>query len=80
LLRPGLYSRGVYHAFCNSGTGPNRHLEIHSRGEFENYYDEYERIVESDMSEEERPGVLDRAYAGCWIPTSENFSSTQADA
>jgi mannose-6-phosphate isomerase-like protein (cupin superfamily) len=34
-----LKPRGVYHAFCNTGTGPNQHLEIHSRGEFENYYD-----------------------------------------
>ena len=49
-----LKPRGVYHAFCNTGTGPNRHLEIHTPGEFENYYDEYERIVESEMSEDER--------------------------
>jgi quercetin dioxygenase-like cupin family protein len=46
--------RGVYHAFCNTGTGANRHLEIHTPGEFENYYDEYEQIVESAMSEDER--------------------------
>jgi quercetin dioxygenase-like cupin family protein len=46
--------RGVYHAFCNTGTGPNRHLEIHAPGEFEDYYDEYEQIVESAMSEDER--------------------------
>jgi len=46
--------RGVYHAFCNTGAGPNRHLEIHSPGEVENYYDEYERIVERVMSEDER--------------------------
>ncbi len=47
--------RGVYHAFCNTGTGPpNRHLEIHTPGEFETYYDEYEQIVESAMSEDER--------------------------
>lgn len=45
--------RGIYHAFCNTGTEPNRHLEIHTPGEFENYYDEYEQIVESVMSEEE---------------------------
>ena len=32
----------------------NRHLEIHTPGEFENYYDEYEQIVESEMGEEER--------------------------
>ena len=49
-----LKPRGVYHAFCNTGTGPNRHLEIHTPGEFENYYDEYEQIVESEMGEEER--------------------------
>ena len=49
-----LKPRGVYHAFCNTGTGPNRHLEIHAPGEFENYYDEYEQIVESAMSEDER--------------------------
>ena len=46
--------RGIYHAFCNTGTEPNRHLEIHAPGEFENYYDEYEQIVESAMSEDER--------------------------
>src|SRR5215211_228780 len=49
-----LKPRGVYHAFCNTGTGPNRHLEIHAPGEFEAYYDEYEQIVESAVSEEER--------------------------
>ena len=49
-----LKPRGVYHAFCNTGTGPNRHLEMHAPGEFEGYYDEYERIVESEMGEEER--------------------------
>jgi quercetin dioxygenase-like cupin family protein len=46
--------RGVYHAFCNTGTEHNRHLEIHTPGAFENYYDEYELIVESEMSEDER--------------------------
>ena len=46
--------RGVYHAFCNTGTGPNRHLEIHTPGEFEDYYDEYEQIVESEMDDDER--------------------------
>ena len=49
-----LKPRGVYYAFCNTGTGANRHLEIHTPGEFENYYDEYEQIVESEMGEEER--------------------------
>jgi len=48
-----LKPRGVYHAFCNTGMGHNRHLEIHTPGEFEDYYDEYERIVESEMGEEE---------------------------
>jgi quercetin dioxygenase-like cupin family protein len=48
-----LKPRGVYHAFCNTGTEPNRHLEIHAPGEFEDYYDEYEWIVQSEMGEEE---------------------------
>jgi quercetin dioxygenase-like cupin family protein len=46
--------RGIYHAFCNTGTEPNRHLEIHAPGGFDNYYDEYEQIVESAMSGDER--------------------------
>jgi hypothetical protein len=49
-----LKPRGVYHAFCNTGTVHNWHLEIHAPGEFEGYYDEYERIVESDIGEDER--------------------------
>ena len=49
-----LKPRGVYHAVCNTGTEPVRFLEIHTLGEFENYYDEYEEIVESAMNEEER--------------------------
>jgi quercetin dioxygenase-like cupin family protein len=49
-----LKPRGVYHSFCNTGTVHNRHLEIHTPGEFEDYYDEYEQIVESAISEEER--------------------------
>jgi quercetin dioxygenase-like cupin family protein len=49
-----LKPRGVYHAFCNTGTGVARVLEFHLPGEFENYYDEYERIVESEMDVEER--------------------------
>ena len=64
-----LKPRGVYHAFCNTGTGPNRHLEIHTPGEFENYYDEYEQIVESEMSEEERRkarGELGERYGVTW--------------
>jgi hypothetical protein len=51
LVRP--QAEGVYHAFCNTGTQPNRHLEIHAPDQFEDYYDEYERIVESEMGEEE---------------------------
>jgi quercetin dioxygenase-like cupin family protein len=46
--------RGVYHAVCNAGTEPVRFLEIHTPGEFENYYDEYEEIVQSAMNEDER--------------------------
>jgi mannose-6-phosphate isomerase-like protein (cupin superfamily) len=46
--------RGVYHALCNANTEPVRFLEIHTPGEFEDYYDEYEEIVESALSEEER--------------------------
>jgi mannose-6-phosphate isomerase-like protein (cupin superfamily) len=46
--------RGVYHALCNTATVPVRFLEFHTPGEFDNYYDEYEQIVESAMDEEER--------------------------
>ena len=49
-----LKPRGVYHAFCNTGTQVARVLEFHTPGEFEDYYDEYERIVQSDMGEDER--------------------------
>jgi quercetin dioxygenase-like cupin family protein len=45
--------RGVYHAFCNTGTEVARELEFHTPGGFEDYYDEYERIVEGEMGEEE---------------------------
>ena len=47
-------SRGVYHALCNTGTEPVRFVEIHTPGEIENYYDEYEEIVKSAMNEDER--------------------------
>jgi quercetin dioxygenase-like cupin family protein len=49
-----LKPRGVYHALCNTGTQPVRFLEFHTPGAFENYYDEYEQIVESEMDEDER--------------------------
>jgi quercetin dioxygenase-like cupin family protein len=49
-----LKPRGVYHAFCNTGTEDARVLEFHTPGAFEGYYHEYERIVESEMGEEER--------------------------
>jgi len=49
-----LKPRGVYHAFCNTGTEVARVLEFHTPGAFENYYDEYERIVQSDTGEDER--------------------------
>ena len=49
-----LKPRGIYHAFCNTGTKAARFLEFHTPGEFENYYDEYEQIVESARDEDER--------------------------
>jgi quercetin dioxygenase-like cupin family protein len=49
-----LKPRGVYHAFCNTSTEVAHVLEFHMPGEFENYYDEYERIVQSEMDEDER--------------------------
>jgi mannose-6-phosphate isomerase-like protein (cupin superfamily) len=61
--------RGVYHAFCNTGTEPVRFLEIHTPGEFENYYDEYEQIVESAMDEDERSKArveLGERYGVTW--------------
>jgi uncharacterized cupin superfamily protein len=64
-----LKPRGVYHAFCNSGTEVARVLEIHTPGEFENYYDEYERIVESEMDDDERLKArteLDERYGVTW--------------
>jgi quercetin dioxygenase-like cupin family protein len=45
---------GVYHAFCNTGTEVARVLEFHTPGKFENYYDEYEQIVESEIDDDER--------------------------
>jgi hypothetical protein len=48
---------------------PNRHLETHTPGEFEDYYDEYERIVESEMGEEERRkarAALGERYGASW--------------
>jgi quercetin dioxygenase-like cupin family protein len=64
-----LKPRGVYHSFCNTGTVHNRHLEIHTPGEFEDYYDEYERIVEGEMGEEERSRArveLGERYGVVW--------------
>jgi quercetin dioxygenase-like cupin family protein len=61
--------RGVYHAFCNTGTVHNRHLEIHTPGDFEGYYDEYERIVELEMGAEERTKAraeLGERYGVTW--------------
>lgn len=49
-----LKPRGVFHAFCNTGTVPARFLELHIPGGFENYYEEYAQIVESAMDEDER--------------------------
>ena len=61
--------RGVYHAVCNTGAEPVRFLEIHTPGEFENYYDEYEEIVESAMNEDERlkaRAELGERYSVTW--------------
>jgi oxalate decarboxylase/phosphoglucose isomerase-like protein (cupin superfamily) len=61
--------RGVYHALCNTGTEPVRFMEIHSPGAFEDYYDEYEDIVESAMSEDERLKAqveLGKRYGVTW--------------
>jgi quercetin dioxygenase-like cupin family protein len=49
-----LKPREVYHAFCNTGTEVARALEFHTPGGFEDYYDEYEQIVQSTMSNDER--------------------------
>ena len=64
-----LKPRGVYHAFCNTGTEVARVLEFHTPGEFENYYDEYERIVESEMDDDERSKArteLGERYGVTW--------------
>ena len=61
--------RGVYHALCNTGTRPVRFIEIHAPGAFENYYDEYEEIVESATSEDERLKAqveLGKRYGVTW--------------
>jgi mannose-6-phosphate isomerase-like protein (cupin superfamily) len=61
--------RGVYHALCNTATVPVRFLEFHTPGEFENYYDEYEQIVESAMDEDERQKArseLGERYGVVW--------------
>ena len=69
----------MYHALCNTGTEPVRFVEIHSPGEFEYYYDEYEGIVESTMSEDERVKAraeLGKRYGVTWnderIPEAES--------
>ncbi len=46
--------RGVPHALCNVGTEPVRVLEILTPGGLERYFDEYEEIVSSEMSEDQR--------------------------
>ena len=61
--------RGVSHALCNTATVPVRFLEFHTPGEFENYYDEYEQIVESAMDEDERQKArsdLGERYGVVW--------------
>lgn len=49
-----LKPRWVPHALYNAGPGPVRVLEILTPGGFEGYFDEYEQIASSDMSEDER--------------------------
>ena len=46
--------RAVPHALCNAGTQPVRVLEILAPGGLEGYFDEYEKIVSSEMDEEQR--------------------------
>ncbi len=47
--------RDVQHAFYNAGAETVRVMEILTPGEgFEGYFDEYERIVSSEMDQEER--------------------------
>jgi hypothetical protein len=53
-IHPSAWKNFANFAFCNTGTVHNWHLELHAPGEFEGYYDEYERIVESEMDEQER--------------------------
>jgi mannose-6-phosphate isomerase-like protein (cupin superfamily) len=65
----GIKPRGAHHTFCKTGTQVARFLEIHTPGGFENYYDEYERIVESAMSEDERQDArveLGERYGVTW--------------
>ena len=64
-----LKPRGVYHAFCNTGTEVARVLEFHTPGKFENYYDEYEQIVEGEMDDDERLSArieLGERYGVTW--------------
>jgi quercetin dioxygenase-like cupin family protein len=64
-----LKPRGIYHAVCNTGTEPVRFLEFHTPGKFENYYDEYEQIVQSVMNEPERRkarAALGERYGITW--------------
>lgn len=46
--------RGVPHAFYNAGEATVRVMEILAPGEsFEGYFDEYEKVVSSEMNEDE---------------------------
>jgi quercetin dioxygenase-like cupin family protein len=44
--------RGVYHAFCNTGTERVWIMDVHTPGGFEGFYDEYEQIASKLASEE----------------------------
>jgi quercetin dioxygenase-like cupin family protein len=50
ILKP----RGIPHALCNAGARPVRVLEILTPGGLENYFDEYEKIVSSEVDENQR--------------------------
>ena len=58
--------RGVYHALCNASTEPVRFLEIHTPGEFEDYYDEYDRSSRALWVRRsgERPGPSSESAMG----------------
>jgi hypothetical protein len=78
-----LKPRNVPHALCNAGAEPVRVLEILTPGGLEDYFDEYEQIVESDMDEDDRRRAraeLGERYGVIWhderIPEAEPASAS----